>query len=320
MRRALVTGITGQTGSYLAESLTAHGWEVHGAVRTVGEEARSGAPELHVADLTRPDEITTVIERVRPDAVFHLGGLTSVAESWADPAAYAVTVGGSTAAILAAAKRLTDAGHEVRVVNASSAEVFGRAVDQPQTARTAIAPVTPYGAAKALGHHLVQMYRAGGLPAANGILYNHESPRRPLAFVTRKITHGVAQIAAGRAETLTLGNLDARRDWGWAPDYAEALRLAADAPDDYIIATGVSHSVRDFVAAAFAAVGIDDWQPLVRQDPRFMRPNDAPEQRGDPSATEAALGWRRTVGFEELVAAMVAADLAALDEGATSAD
>ncbi|MFN4000518.1 GDP-mannose 4,6-dehydratase [Microcella sp.] len=316
MRRALVTGITGQTGSYLAELLDEHGWEVHGAVRSAGELAQSGAPELHVADLSRPDEIASVIERLRPDAVFHLGGLTSVAESWTDPAAYAVTIGGSTAAILATARRLQDAGHEVRVVNASSAEVFGRAAEQPQTASTPIAPVTPYGAAKALGHRLVQMYRETGVPAANGILFNHESPRRPLAFVTRKITHGVALIAAGRESSITLGNLDARRDWGWAPDYAEALRLAVDVPGDYIIATGVSHSVRDFVAAAFAAVGIDDWQPLVQQDPRFMRPNDAPEQRGDPAVTEAALGWRRTVDFAGMVAAMVAADLAELGDQA----
>ena len=192
-------------------------------------------------------------------------------------------------------------------MHASSAEIFGDA-PAPQDESTPIAPTNPYGAAKALGHHLVQAYRHRGVRASNAILFNHESPRRPPTFVTRKITQGVASIVDGRADTLVLGALDARRDWGWAPDYADALRRCADVADDLVIATGESHSIRDFVEAAFAHVGIDDGSRYVRHDDALLRPADIAELRGNPQRAGTAIGWQPTVRFEEVVARMVDAD------------
>ncbi len=312
MRSALVTGATGQTGSYLVELLAAEGVDLHVAVRPGDASApwqTDAAVTRHDADLFDREALGRVVADVAPDAVFHLGGLTSVAESWQRGADYAQAIAVATAALLDAAARLTADGHPVRFVHASSAEIFGHAAASPQSESTAIAPVSPYGAAKAHAHTLVRLARGRGVAAGNAILFNHESPRRPLAFVTRKITAGVADIAAGRAETLSLGNLDARRDWGWAPDYAAAIRRIADEPDDYVVATGVAHSVRDFVAAAFAAVGIDDWSERVVTDPRFLRPSDAPELVGDAGRLRERLGWAPTVGFDEMVARMVAVDL-----------
>lgn len=212
-------------------------------------------------------------------------------------------------------------GRAVRFVQASSSEIFGDAIQSPQTELTAVKPVTPYGAAKAFAHHAVAVYRARGLFASAAILYNHESPRRPDSFVTRKITSGAARIAAGKAETLALGNMDVKRDWGWAPDYVDAVfRMAvADKADDFVIATGTSHTVREFVAAAFVAVGIDDWERFVVIDPRFVRPTDAHEMRGDPSRARDVLGWSPTVGFDELVSRMARHDLEMTAEHHTKA-
>ena len=193
--------------------------------------------------------------------------------------------------------------------------LFGRATEAPQNENTAIRPTSPYGASKAYAHHLVGVYRGRGLFASNCILYNHESPRRPETFVTRKITQGAARISRGLQEELVLGNLDARRDWGWAPDYARALSLAAraDAADDFVIATGTTHSVRDFVARAFARAGIDDWSPYVTVSDEFRRPVDPSLQVGDSSRARNILGWMPTVAFEEIVDAMVDEDLALID-------
>ncbi|WP_194409128.1 GDP-mannose 4,6-dehydratase [Microbacterium cremeum] len=316
MSRALVTGITGQTGSYLAEHLLAHGWEVHGLVRH-SDSSRAAfselapAAELHTGDLADLDGIVRLVRDVQPTSIFNLGGLSSVARSWDDPIAAATITGLPVSALLDAALRLQESrdGH-VSFVQASSAEIFGVAETSPQDESTPVRPSNPYGAAKAYGHHLVGVYRARGLAASSCILYNHESPRRPAEFVTRKITRGAARIRLGLQENLTLGNLEARRDWGWAPDFARALAAAATHPDDYVIATGVSHSVRDFAAAAFSAVGINDWEPLVTIDTALLRHGDAAVQAGNASRARDVLGWKPSVTFEEMVRRMVEADLA----------
>ncbi len=317
---ALVTGVTGQTGSYLAERLLADGWTVNGLVRDpddARDELATRSPEvvLHGGDLQDAARIHELVARLEPDAVFNLGGISSVGYSWQHPEETARITGLGVVPLLDAAWALRERlGRPVAVVQASSAEMFGDPDRTPQDESTAIRPLNPYGAAKAFAHHLVGVYRARGLEASSCILYNHESPRRPAAFVTRKITRGAARIAAGLDDELALGNLDAVRDWGWAPDYADALARAgtASVAGDYVIASGEAHSVRDFVTAAFAAVGIDDWSGLVRQDPAFMRPVDAVSLVGDPGKAERELGWRRTRGFDQLVAAMVEHDVAQL--------
>jgi GDPmannose 4,6-dehydratase len=202
------------------------------------------------------------------------------------------------------------AGRPVRVFQASSAEMFGDPAESPQSETTPLRPRSPYGAAKAFAHNLVAVYRGRGLHACSGILFNHESPRRPETFVTRKITRAAALVAAGRQDSVALGNLDARRDWGWAPDYVDAMVRAVrhDLPGDYVIATGKAHSVREFVAAAFSAAGLPDWQRHVTVDPAFARPADAAELVGDSSRARAVLGWAPTLTFEEIVTRMVDAD------------
>ncbi|UOY01230.1 GDP-mannose 4,6-dehydratase [Blastococcus sp. PRF04-17] len=320
--RALVTGATGQDGSYLVEDLLAEGVEVHALVRDGG--SRPGENELpeqvhrHHGDLTDGSALEALVADVAPAEIYNLGGISSVAQSWQEPALTAQVSGLAVGHLLAAAFELQErSGSLVRFVQASSAEIFGFAERVPQDETTPIAPVTPYGAAKAYAHHLVGVWRARGLHASSCILYNHESPRRPDTFVTRKITAGAARIARGLQDELALGNLDPRRDWGWAPDYVRAMRLAARAhdPHTYVIATGVAHSVRDFVAAAFLAAGVPDWERHVTLDPRFARPSDAPEQVGDATRARSVLDWAPTVGFEELVEAMVRHDLELLDAG-----
>jgi GDPmannose 4,6-dehydratase len=313
---ALITGITGQTGSYLCEQLIAANWRVVGMVRDADDleqelHERSPQAELVHGDLADHESMRAVVETVQPDAIFNLGGISSVAQSWEQPEATARITGGGAASLLGLAWKLQqDAGRPVSFVQASSAEMFGNSIDRPQTEQSRIQPLNPYGAAKAWAHHLVGVYREVGLNASSCILYNHESPRRPEAFVTRKITTGVARIVRGLDTHIALGNLDAERDWGWAPDYARALILAAGKPGDYIVATGVAHTVRDFVAAAFSAAGIDDWQNYVTVDPRFVRPTDAQALVGDPTRANDVLGWQPTVEFADIVRAMVEADLA----------
>lgn len=314
MLRALVTGIAGQTGSYLAENLVARGLEVHGVVRDGGEDAPDAdLPAdvvLHRGDLTDLAGMRSTVLEVRPDVVVNLAALSSVAASWRLPVETAQLNGTAVAGLLAAVAELRDGGHDAAFVQASSAEIFGQADVSPQDETTPIAPVNPYGAAKAYAHLLVGAYRAAGMRASSVVLYNHESPRRPEQFVTRKITAAAARIARGEQRELVLGDLTVRRDWGWAPDYAEALALVAtsDTADDYVVATGESHSIQDFVDAAFARVGITDTTDLVRSDAEFVRPADASELRGDASKIRSSLGWTPTRSFTEVVEAMVDAD------------
>lgn len=310
---ALVTGATGQDGSYLCEQLVDRGWTVHAVVRAVDDVSNPlpAGVERHRGDLLDVDDLARTIDAVEPDAIYNLAGVSSVARSWQAPELTARVVGSAVAGILDAAMRTQERlGRPVRVLQASSSEIFGRAERSPQDESTPMRPVSPYGAAKAFAQDLVRIYRDRGLFAASVILFNHESPRRPTTFVTRKITSTVAAIADGRAHELALGNLDAVRDWGWAPDYTDAMVRVASAahPDDYVVATGVAHTVRDFVGAAFRAVGISDWDRFVRVDPAFLRPDDAPQMRGDAAKLRRELGWAPTVGFEELVARMVEHD------------
>jgi len=305
---ALVTGITGQDGGYLAEQLLDAGFAVHG-VRRPGEPVPDHVPPsvtVHEAELL-DGSFDAVFTEVGPDEVYNFAGVSSVALSWQDPVTTARVNGEFVARLLELAWQ---APQSVRVLQASSAEVFAGSGVVPQDETTPLAPRSPYGASKAFAHHLVQVYRARGLHAVNAVLYNHESPRRPETFVTRKITRAVAAIADGGADELVLGSLDARRDWGWAPEYvagmSSALRHAE--PQDWVLATGTSYSVSDFVAAAFAHVGIVDWQRHVSTDPSFVRPTEAPDLVGDASKAAELLGWTATVGLPELVGRMVDAD------------
>jgi GDPmannose 4,6-dehydratase len=308
--RVLITGVFGQDGWCLARLLTERGAVVHGTDRHE-ERVAAGAPdlpgvELHHADLLDESAMGRLVSEIEPTQIYNLAGSTSVARSWSHPAESAEILGVGAVRLLAAAWELHADGKPVRLLQASSAEIFGDPVETPQTEQTRVAPVTPYGAAKAFAHSMVHVYRDRGLYAVNAILYNHESPRRPSTFVAAKIAKGVADIAAGRQTALSLGNLDVHRDWGFAPDYVDAMTrmLDTDIPDDYVVATGDSRSVRDFVREAFAVVGIDDWEEYVQIDPSLFRPADPRSLVGD-SARLRHLGWKPSLTFGELVEAMV---------------
>ncbi|MFN2519400.1 MAG: GDP-mannose 4,6-dehydratase [Jatrophihabitantaceae bacterium] len=312
MPRSLITGVTGQDGWYLSELLRGQGHEVFGLV-TDGEPAPV-PPEVRplLGDLGDAASIAAALAVARPNEIYNLAAMSSVAESWRHPERVADINGVGVVRLLHAACALAERrGEPLRIVQASSAEIFGDA-SAPQDEQTVIRPTTPYGAAKALAHHAVEVYRSAGLAASSAILYNHESPRRPKHFVTRKITSAVARISCGSHEQLLLGNLEVRRDWGHAADYMRALTMIARhrEPGDFVIASGVSRSVEDFVAAAFAYVGIDDWSRHVGVDPALLRAGDPFEKRGDPTRARQVLGWAPEITFEGLVAAMVDADLA----------
>ena len=309
MPSALITGISGQDGFYLSNALVAAGYEVHGIARNA--PADSTIVNLHSVDLLDSPALDSLVMHIRPDEIFNLAAISSVHRSWSEPLETMRVNVLPLAQLLDSAWKLHERGKEVRVVQASSAEVFGHSAESPQTERTSVNPSSPYGAAKASADHLVRVYRERGLFASSCILYNHESPRRSETFVTRKITAGVARIATGSQTHIRLGKLDVHRDWGWAPDYARALSLAAraDSPDDFVIATGITHSISDFVTAAFARVGITDWSDLVVIDPEFSRPVDPFAQVGDASRARTVLGWRNTVDFVDIVNAMVDHDM-----------
>ena len=313
-RRALITGITGQDGSYLAEFLLEKGYEVFGMVRRSSTETFGRID--HIADrvtfiqgdLLDQASLVQVMEESRPDEIYNLAAQSFVPASWNQP----VLTGEFTAL---GVTRMLDAMRQVvpqaRFYQASSSEMFGKVREVPQNELTSFHPRSPYAVAKTYGHHLTVNYRESyGLYAASGILFNHESPRRGHEFVTRKITDGVARITAGRTRELRLGNLDAQRDWGFAGDYVRAmwLMLQQDKPDDFVVATGRTHSVRQFLEIAFGHVGLR-YQDFVVQDPRYMRPAEVDQLIGDSTKARRVLGWEPTVTFEELVTMMVEEDL-----------
>jgi GDPmannose 4,6-dehydratase len=312
--RALITGAGGQDGHYLVEQLVAEGTDVHVLLHPAEKPPENPSVTTHPGDVADLEATRELELDLAPDEIYNLAAISSVAQSWDDPdGVFKVNAEAAVALMESAHLSQRRRDQPVRFLQASSAEIFGEPEESPQTERTPIRPVNPYGTSKAFAHNMVGVYRTRGLHASAVILYNHESPRRPVQFVTRKITSTIAAIAAGRADELALGNLDARRDWGWAPDYVDAMVRAAraDTAADFVIATGVSHSVRDFVTAAFAAAGIDDWADLVRIDPAFVRPVDPTELVGDATRARTQLGWSPTMSFAEIVSTMVATDLAA---------
>ena len=313
-QRALITGITGQDGSYLAEFLLEQGYEVIGLLRrtsTVNFERISHIQDrltLVSGDLLDEMSLVSALREHRPTEVYNLAAQSFVLTSWTQP----VFTGEVTAL---GVTRLLDAirvaDPDIRVYQASTSEMFGKVREVPQTETTPFYPRSPYGVAKVYGHWITVNYRESyGLHASSGILFNHESPRRGLEFVTRKITHGVARIKLGLDKEIRLGNLDSRRDWGWAPDYVRAmwLMLQQEQPDDYVIATGETHSVRDLAEIAFGRVGLD-YRDYVVQDERHMRPAEVDLLIGDPGHARERLGWQPTVNFQSLVERMVEADL-----------
>lgn len=319
MTTVLVTGINGQDGTLLARRLVAEGAQVHGLVRPHDHEVASAdlpaEVTLHLGDLADVDGVGRLLTQVEPDEVYNLGGISSVGLSWKEPVLTGAVTGLGAVAVMDAAQRVQDAtGRPVRVLQASSSEIFGSPDRTPQDESTSVRPISPYGAAKAYAHEMARVFRSRGLHVATCILYNHESTLRPPTFVTRKITQAAARIAHDGGGTLTLGDMSVRRDWGWAPDYVDALvrALRHDEADDFVVATGETHAVEDFVAAAFAAAGVDDWRSHVEVDPALVRPADAAEMVGDASKARRVLGWSPTVTFDGLVARMVEHDLGLL--------
>jgi len=320
-KRALISGITGQDGSYLAELLLSKGYEVHGIVRRSSsfntgriEHIYSDPHEqvlpltLHYGDLTTSLRLTQLINQIRPDEIYNLGAQSHVAVSFEVPEYTAETVAMGNLRMLEAIRWLD---HPVRFYQAGSSEMYGLVQQVPQSERTPFYPRSPYAVAKVFAHQMTVQYReAYDIFACNGILFNHESPRRGATFVTRKVTRGIAQILSGEMEKLYLGNLDARRDWGFAKEYVGAMwqMLQQDQPDDYVIATGEMHSVRELVECAFSLVGLQ-WQDFVEIDPRYFRPTEVEQLLGDASKARKQLGWQPQTTFNELVAIMLAHDL-----------
>ena len=313
-RRALITGITGQDGSYLAELLLEKGYQVFGMLRRTSTETSEriehlrGRLELREGDLHDQASLMALLEEVRPDEVYNLAAQSFVPTSFHQPILTGEVTALGVTRLLEAVRRVND---KIRFYQASTSEMFGKVRASPQNELTPFYPRSPYGVAKVYGHYITVNYRESyGIFACSGILFNHESPRRGKLFVTRKISHGIAQIRAGLATELRLGNLDACRDWGFAGDYVEAmwLMLQQPKPDDYVVATGETHSVREFCQLAFARAGLD-WERRVIVDPALVRPADVDLLVGDASKARRALGWRSKTSFRGLVEMMVDADL-----------
>jgi GDPmannose 4,6-dehydratase len=318
-KSALITGVTGQDGRYLAEFLLSKGYRVYGLVRGQNnpkEHAlRREIPELNVlhGDVLDLSTLVAALQMTHPDEVYNLAAITLVAYSWKNPRLTFDVTGGGVLNMLDAVRLYQQAsGRTVRYYQASSAEMFGNAREMPLRESSPFHPRSPYGAAKAYGHYMTVNYRESyGMHANSAMLFNHESPRRGTEFVTRRITQAVARISLGLQDCISLGNLHAQRDWGFAGDYVEAmyLMLQQDEPDDYVIATGEAHSVTEFLDLAFGAVGIDDWSSYVRVDPAQLRPADVDVLIGDATKAHAVLGWKPRVWFEELVQMMVDSDI-----------
>jgi GDPmannose 4,6-dehydratase len=318
--RALITGITGQDGSYLAELLLEKGYEVHGMVRRSSTETFQRLEEvrddlvLHTGDLLDQRSLVDVLRACEPDEIYNLAAMSFVAASWSQPV---LTAEFSAVGVTRMLEAMREVVPQARFYQASSSEMFGMVREVPQSETTPFYPRSPYGVAKCYGHFITVNYRESyDLFACSGILFNHEAPRRGLEFVTRKVTHAAAAIKLGLQQELALGNLDAERDWGYAKDYVEAmwLMLQQDQPDDYVIATGETHSVRELVDVAFDQVGLDP-EPHLRTDPRLLRPAEVEHLVGDASKAREQLGWRPRVEFDELVRLMVDADLELLARG-----
>jgi GDPmannose 4,6-dehydratase len=312
--KALITGVTGQDGSYLAELLLSKGYEVVGVVRRTSHHSYERIEhlleriEVVAADLLDQHSLTVVLQETRPDEVYNLAAQSYVPTSWTQPVLTGEFTALGVTRILEAIRLVHPTA---RFYQASSSEMFGRVTETPQRETTPFYPRSPYGVAKVYGHWITVNYRESyNLYAVSGILFNHESPRRGIEFVTRKVTDGVARIKLGLAKEIPLGNLDARRDWGFAGDYVEAMwrMLQQPTPQDYVVGTGKTHSVRDLVEAAFGHVGLD-WRKHVKSDPRYMRPAEVDLLQADPAKAKRELGWSPKVAFPELVAMMVDADL-----------
>lgn len=328
MKRALITGITGQDGSYLAELLLDKGYEVHGIIRR-SSSFNSGRIIhlfkdihdvdarliLHYGELTDGTRLEKLIEQIEPQEVYNLGAQSHVRVSFDEPVYTADVVGLGTLRMLEAIRN-AGAAQEVRFYQASSSEMYGEVAEVPQRETTPFHPRSPYACAKVYSHWQVLNYReAYGMHASNGILFNHESPRRGETFVTRKITRGLARILAGKDKKLFMGNLDAKRDWGYAKDYVEAmwLMLQQEKPDDYVVATGETWTVKDFLSRAFGRVGLN-WEDYVEFDPRYLRPSEVDLLIGDAGKAREKLGWAPRTSFDDLVKIMVDSDLEAEDQ------
>ena len=313
-RRALITGITGQDGSYLAELLLEKGYDVFGMTRRASTEnvERIGhltdRISLIQGDLLDPHSLVAALRTAEPTEVYNLAAQSFVPTSWNQPV---LTAEFTAVGVTRLLEEIRTVDPNIRFYQASSSEMYGKVREVPQTEQTPFHPRSPYGVAKAYGHYITVNYRESyGLFAVSGILFNHESPRRGLEFVTRKISDGVARIKLGLADELRLGNLDAERDWGYAGDYVDAMwrMLQQDEPDDYLVATGETHSVREFAEIAFGRVGLD-WEQHVKTDPEFLRPAEVDQLVGDPAKAKSDLGWEPRHSFRELVEMMVDADL-----------
>ena len=320
MPRALITGVTGQDGLYLAELLLGKGYEVFGLVRGQNNPKRElveqqvPGVQIVTGDLTDLSSLMRAMTTAAPDEVYNLGAISFVAYSWENARLTSEVTGLGVLNMLEATRLYSgDDLSRVRFYQASSSEMFGKVQQVPQSEATLLWPRSPYGVAKVYGHYMTINYRESyGMHASSGILFNHESPRRGPEFVTRKISRAVARISLGLQDSISLGNLDAKRDWGFAGDYVDAMwrMLQAPAGDDYVVATGETHSIREYLDIAFARVGIDDWSDLVVVDPRFFRPAEVDLLIGDATKARTELGWTPRVTFPELVVMMVDADIA----------
>ena len=319
MTTALITGITGQDGLYLSELLLAKGYDVYGLIRGQNNPkydlVRETVPDVKLltGDLTDLSSLMRALSASQPDEVYNLGAISFVAYSWENAHVTSAVTGQGVLNILEATRlHAGDDASSVRFYQASSSEMFGKVQQVPQREETLLWPRSPYGVSKVFGHYMTINYRESyGMHASSGILFNHESPRRGPEFVTRKVSQAVARIALGLQDSLTMGNLDARRDWGFAGDYVEAMwrMLQQPSADDYVVSTGETHSIRELLDVAFARIGIDDWDRYVEQDPRFFRPAEVDLLIGDATKARETLGWAPQVGFEQLVQMMVDSDL-----------
>ena len=319
--RALITGINGMDGSHLADLLLEKGYEVYGMERRTSSPNRTNTSHLEGkitflhGDLTDQNSLLRCIKESDPQEIYNLGSQSFVGESWNTPEQTSDVTG---LGVLRMLEAIREDGEERKFYQASSSEMFGRMIENPAKESTPFYPRSPYGVAKLYGHWITKNYRESyDMFACSGILFNHESERRGIEFVTRKITDGVARIFLGLQDKIVLGNLDAKRDWGYAPDYCEAmwLMLQQDTSEDYVISTGETHSIREFLDYAFQHIGITDWAGYVGQDPRFMRPAEVDVLRGDSTKAHNELGWKPKTSFEELVSKMVKGDINRLQIG-----